>query len=193
VTWWTRERVERLRALWDAGASGSECAAELGTTRNAVLGKVHRLELRIARQERRFRLKAWINLLCLASKGKGVLPDAKGIAFGLRISEQRAEKILSSLRDAGLVDEKDGVFSRITGTVASIVETFQRSECNGFGSAIRNAMKPFLKRHQNRTEQNRTEKMPLPRPPKCFTGNLPTRMPTCSGEGRRCSAKRLAA
>jgi hypothetical protein len=53
--------------------------------------------------------KAWINLLCLASKGSGVLPDAKGIAFGLRVSEQRAEKILSSLRDAGLVDEKDGV------------------------------------------------------------------------------------
>jgi GcrA cell cycle regulator len=46
VTWWTRERVERLRAMWDAGASGSECAPELGTTRNAVLGKVHRLNLR---------------------------------------------------------------------------------------------------------------------------------------------------
>lgn len=53
--------------------------------------------------------KAWINLLCLASKGKGVLPNVAGIAFGLRISEQRAAKILSSLQNAGLVDESDGV------------------------------------------------------------------------------------
>lgn len=43
---WTDERVERLKALWAEGLSASQIAAELGSvTRNAVIGKVHRLGL----------------------------------------------------------------------------------------------------------------------------------------------------
>jgi GcrA cell cycle regulator len=43
---WTDERVELLRKLWADGLSASQIAAELGgITRNAVIGKVHRLGL----------------------------------------------------------------------------------------------------------------------------------------------------
>ncbi|WP_173796289.1 GcrA family cell cycle regulator [Hartmannibacter diazotrophicus] len=43
---WTEERVERLKALWAEGLSASQIAGELGgVTRNAVIGKVHRLGL----------------------------------------------------------------------------------------------------------------------------------------------------
>jgi GcrA cell cycle regulator len=43
---WTDERVERLKTLWSEGLSASQIAAELGgVTRNAVIGKVHRLGL----------------------------------------------------------------------------------------------------------------------------------------------------
>ncbi len=44
---WTEERVELLRKLWLEGLSASRIAAELagGVTRNAVIGKVHRLGL----------------------------------------------------------------------------------------------------------------------------------------------------
>ncbi len=43
---WTDERVERLKTLWLEGLSASQIAAELGgVTRNAVIGKVHRLGL----------------------------------------------------------------------------------------------------------------------------------------------------
>ena len=43
---WTDERVELLRKLWGEGLSASQIAAELGgITRNAVIGKVHRLGL----------------------------------------------------------------------------------------------------------------------------------------------------
>lgn len=43
---WTPELEDRLRALWSAGLlSGAQIAKELGTTRNAILGKVHRLQL----------------------------------------------------------------------------------------------------------------------------------------------------
>jgi GcrA cell cycle regulator len=44
---WTDERVELLRQLWLDGRSASQISAELGlgVTRNAVIGKVHRLGL----------------------------------------------------------------------------------------------------------------------------------------------------
>ncbi|HEV7257365.1 MAG TPA: GcrA family cell cycle regulator [Bosea sp. (in: a-proteobacteria)] len=43
---WTEERVELLKKLWSDGLSASQIAAELGNvTRNAVIGKVHRLGL----------------------------------------------------------------------------------------------------------------------------------------------------
>jgi len=43
---WTDERVELLKKLWADGLSASQIAAELGSiTRNAVIGKVHRLGL----------------------------------------------------------------------------------------------------------------------------------------------------
>ena len=43
---WTDQRVELLKKLWQDGLSASQIAAELGgVTRNAVIGKVHRLGL----------------------------------------------------------------------------------------------------------------------------------------------------
>lgn len=43
---WTDERVEKLTKLWEEGKSASEIAKELGNvTRNAVIGKVHRMGL----------------------------------------------------------------------------------------------------------------------------------------------------
>jgi GcrA cell cycle regulator len=44
---WTDEKVELLRQLWLDGKSASQIAVELGdgVTRNAVIGKVHRLGL----------------------------------------------------------------------------------------------------------------------------------------------------
>ena len=43
---WTDERVEQLTKMWNEGQSASQIAKELGgVTRNAVIGKVHRLGL----------------------------------------------------------------------------------------------------------------------------------------------------
>ncbi len=43
---WTEDRVEILTKLWAEGLSASQIAARLGgVTRNAVIGKVHRLGL----------------------------------------------------------------------------------------------------------------------------------------------------
>lgn len=44
---WTDERVDILRRLWGEGKTAAEIAKELGegVTRNAVIGKAHRLKL----------------------------------------------------------------------------------------------------------------------------------------------------
>ena len=43
---WTDERIETLKKLWTDGLSASQIAKRLGNvTRNAVIGKVHRLGL----------------------------------------------------------------------------------------------------------------------------------------------------
>lgn len=44
---WDDARVEALKKMWESGMSASEIAKELGNvTRNAVIGKVHRLGLK---------------------------------------------------------------------------------------------------------------------------------------------------
>ena len=43
---WTHERIEKLKKLWNEGLTASRIASELGDiTRNAVIGKAHRLGL----------------------------------------------------------------------------------------------------------------------------------------------------
>jgi GcrA cell cycle regulator len=42
---WTPERVEQLRSFVVTGLTCSQIAAEIGVTRNAVIGKIHRLGL----------------------------------------------------------------------------------------------------------------------------------------------------
>ncbi len=44
---WTDERIKRLKSLWEKGLSASQIASDLGegVTRNAVIGKAHRMGL----------------------------------------------------------------------------------------------------------------------------------------------------
>ena len=43
---WTEERIDRLKAMWAEGSTASQIADELGgVSRNAVIGKAHRLGL----------------------------------------------------------------------------------------------------------------------------------------------------
>ncbi len=43
---WTDERISQLKSMWEKGMTASQIAEELGgVSRNAVIGKAHRLDL----------------------------------------------------------------------------------------------------------------------------------------------------
>lgn len=48
--------------------------------------------------------KAWVNILCMASKAGGVIASATDVAFGLRLSEAKARAIVAYLMGVGLLD-----------------------------------------------------------------------------------------
>jgi hypothetical protein len=52
--------------------------------------------------------RAWVNLLCLASKSDGEIKSVADAAFALRLNEQRAAAIVAELDLAGLLDRVEG-------------------------------------------------------------------------------------
>lgn len=49
--------------------------------------------------------KAWVNILCVASRHGGVLPSSEDIQFALRLSESEVGRVLDDLKARGLIDE----------------------------------------------------------------------------------------
>ena len=45
IVTWTDDRIDQLRKLWDQGLSASAIGRQLGVSKNAVVGKAHRLKL----------------------------------------------------------------------------------------------------------------------------------------------------
>src|SRR5574338_490273 len=52
--------------------------------------------------------RAWINLLCLASKNSGKLPPIADIAFALRETENAVSTLLERLSNGGLIERRNG-------------------------------------------------------------------------------------
>jgi hypothetical protein len=55
--------------------------------------------------------KAWVNILCLASKHRGILPSIPDIAFSLRMPEETADAIVQALMSGGLLEDSGGFLS----------------------------------------------------------------------------------
>lgn len=52
--------------------------------------------------------KHWVNLLCIASKHDGVLPDLCDVTFALRCDETTVTTVLERLHNGGLIDRVNG-------------------------------------------------------------------------------------
>lgn len=52
--------------------------------------------------------KAWVNILCIASKRNGVMPPLCDIAFALRMPDQQADAVVQSLINVGLLEDVGG-------------------------------------------------------------------------------------
>jgi hypothetical protein len=77
--------------------------------------------------------RAWVNLLCLASKNDGILPSADDIAFALRRSSNDVLTLLERLLNATLIDRHSGGRTDTTtphmdGQKGSTNQTLQPSE-----------------------------------------------------------------
>lgn len=84
---WSEERAERCAEMWKAGESAGTIANELGMTRNAVIGKVHRMGLH--RRQRKLPL-----IVAKPARGIGGLKLAR-----IRAAKPRKAKILAAITD----------------------------------------------------------------------------------------------
>jgi hypothetical protein len=55
--------------------------------------------------------RAWVNLLCIAAKNDGVLPELCDVALILRVKDARAAELITKLVKAKLLDDHGGIFS----------------------------------------------------------------------------------
>ena len=116
---WTPEREEKLKELWKKGHSGSQIANLLGnTTRNAVIGKAHRLKLQARSVSKKSTSKKNIEKNNTTEiKGQKLSRKARFKALLLdKNFEQENPKKLEELNDTtcrwpiGHPDEKDFYF-----------------------------------------------------------------------------------
>lgn len=104
--------------------------------------------------------KAWVNVLCLASKNGGKLPTLTDLAFILRVPEDRALAHIEALSAEGLLDQVEGEYSphnwngrqyqsdHVDSTNADRQRRFRDRKRNGVTSVTVTALD---------TEQNRPE------------------------------------
>jgi hypothetical protein len=52
--------------------------------------------------------KAWVNILCVASRENGTLPNIPALAFMLRMEENACRTLIERLVNGGLIDRRNG-------------------------------------------------------------------------------------
>lgn len=105
---WTDERIEKLRKLWEEGHPASKIAEELGgVSRNAVIGKAHRLGL----EKRPSPVKGEAAKKTAAKTKKAPSKKAKSARKDAKAEPQAEKKAAPSLQPAPPPKRPDPVVS----------------------------------------------------------------------------------
>jgi GcrA cell cycle regulator len=98
---WTNQRVEELKNLWSEGLSASQIAKRLGdVTRNAVIGKVHRLGLEARAKPAKKQVSVGqldSNLISVSYSGNLAFKDISSDNVGYSSKADLAEPKLNNL------------------------------------------------------------------------------------------------
>lgn len=113
--------------------------------------------------------RGWINLLCLANEGDGILPPLPDIAFRLRLSDEQAKELIDHLLAAHLLDELPGGALEMhnwnerqrpsdnSKTRVDIYRAKQRTKALKSTRSAVTLQSPLLSRDSNGTEERRQE------------------------------------
>jgi len=100
---WTKEREEKLKELWKKGHTASQIAGLIGdTTRNAVIGKAHRLNLQARTSSKKSTVRAHNENISNTSENKNQKLGRKARFKALLLDksfEQENPKTLEELTD----------------------------------------------------------------------------------------------
>ena len=92
---WTNEKIELLKKLWDEGLTASRIAHEIGDmTRNAVIGKAHRLGL-----SGRMQSKSKNSSISIVRKKKNSPYNKKIIEISTQVDEPMNPTPFSEIKD----------------------------------------------------------------------------------------------
>ena len=110
--------------------------------------------------------RAWVGLLCIASKNEGQLPAMEDCALMLRLQPERMAEALVSVVGAGLLDRDGATLSPHKWNVRQYKSDVSTERVKRFRQHPRNAAEtPPEQNIQNRTEQNRARDGRLDRSP----------------------------
>ena len=93
---WTSTRIAKLKKLWDKGLSTSEIGTKLGFSKNAVVGKAHRLGLK-SRQATTKKIKRKVTPKL--SKGAPAKSTSKSTASAKKAPTKKSQSKIISILD----------------------------------------------------------------------------------------------
>ena len=100
--------------------------------------------------------KAWVNLLCLASKNEGKLPDMQAISFALRLPFHETQTIVENLVSLSLLDRgKNGLIPHNWSKRQYKSDT-STDRVKRFRNVARNVSKPLHETVPDTDNRNRT-------------------------------------
>jgi len=122
---WTDERIDLLKTMWGVeGKTASKCAVVLGVTRNAVIGKVHRLGL-----EQRTKSSAPKGKNGSAGKYRGVVVAARRARAAKAAPPKPARITLPPIFTPDAATLAAGAWDALPGTIPVTLEALARDGC----------------------------------------------------------------